>query len=554
MKISVISSAHLKDGNRFACLPKDNPQEEKGVITTFESCKKSNYKKAKKPFGIGHLAGNCLIVQVMALYDSCVRYEVPCHCLLDIPSLTGGGKDKVLDYSLDIPGLVSGGGDVAFDDELAIPNLVSGGEDEVWEVSHDDLEMFDLVGGGEDNEAITSPPKKRRRRGKGRTRQIGRKPKSRNTSTEEELPLDKTMDIGNRDIGSVNKKDAWKDSPRGKASIAASHQKYEGSKKAHQTRLSYEASPGGMETRRIYEASPGGVETRKIYEASHGGMETRKIYEASPGGVETRKIYEASPGGMETRRSYNASTRRLETRSIYEATPGGMETRSIYEASPGGIETRRSYEASPGGMETRRIYEACPGGMATRHTYELLPERKDSKKRKESSEGYIETRRRYKSSQGRVESRKRYESKEEAQNTRRRYMSTEGRFVRMEYRASKVGHESHVRARKKYENSEENQKRKAYKMRVKRVIEHSNARALEKDRSTAAETEPGKSEPVERGANAADQSGKEPTFSQPEARNSRSNKDAMAIIRSHKVSYIATCKLEVEIKKCLILS
>ena len=507
MKISVISSAHLKDGNRFACLPKDNPQEEKGVITTFESCRKSNHKKAKKdkkPFGIGHLAGNCLIVQIMALYDSCVRYEVPYHCLLDIPSLTGGGKDKGPDYSLDIPGLVSGGGDVASDDELEIPSLVSGGEDEVWEVSDDDLEMFDLVGGGEDNEAITSPPKKRRRRGKGRTGLIGRKPKSRKASTEEELPLDKTMNIGNRVIGSVNKRDEWKDSPRGKASIAASHQKYEGSKKAHQTRQTYEASPGGMETRKIYEASPGGVETRKIYEASAGGMETRKIYEASPGGVETRKIYEASPGGVETRK--------------------------IYEASPGGMETRRIYDTSPGGVETRRIYE-------------LLPERKESKKRKESSEGYIQTRRRYKSSQGRVESRKKYESKEEAQNTRRRYMSTEGRFVRMEYSASKAGRESHVSARKKYELREENQKRKAYNRRVRRAIEHLNSRVEEMGRPTAAETEPGKSEAVDLDAKFADQSGEAPTFSQPKARNSHSNKDAMATIRSHKVCYIANMSI-----------
>ena len=545
MKISVISSAHLKDGNRFACLPKDNPQEEKGVITTFESCRKSNHKKAKKekkPFGIGHLAGNCLIVQIMALYDSCVRYEVPYHCLLDIPSLTGGGKDKGPDYSLDIPCLVSGGGDVASDDELEIPSLVSGGEDEVWEVSDDDLEMFDLVGGGEDNEAITSPPKKRRRRGKGRTGLIGRKPKSRKASTEEELPLDKTMDIGNRVIGSVNKRDAWKDSPRGKASIAASHQKYEGSKKAHQTRQTYEASPGGMETRKIYEASAGGMETRKIYEASPAGMETRKIYEASPAGMETRKIYEASPGGVETRKIYEASPGGMETRKIYEAS-GGMETRKIYEASPGGVETRKIYEASPGGMETRKIYEASPGRMETRRIYELLPERKESKKRKESSEGYIQTRRRYKSSQGRVESRKRYESKEEAQNTRRRYMSTEGRFVRMEYSASKAGRESHVSARKKYELREENQKRKAYNRRVRRAIEHLNSRVEEKGRPTAAETEPGKSEAVDLDAKSADQSGEAPTFSQPKARNSHSNKDAMATIRSHKVCYIANMSI-----------
>ena len=529
MKISVISSAHFKDGNRFACLPEVNSQEEKGVITTFESCGKSNYKKAKKvkkPFGIGHLAGNCLIVQIMALYESCVKHEIdPYYHLLDIANLTGG------DYLRDIP------------------SLVTGGEVEVGEVPDDDLEMFDLVGGGEDNEAITSPPKKRRRRGKGRTGLIGRKPKSRNASTKEELPLDKTMDISNLDIGSVNKKNAWKDSPRGKASIAASHKKYESSKKAYQTRQTYEASPGGMETRRIYEASPGGMETRRIYEASPGGMETRRIYEASPGGMETRKIYEVSPGGMETRKIYEASpggmeTRKIyeaspggmETRKIYEASPGGMETRMIYEASPGGMETRKIYEASPGGMETRRIYEASPGGMENRKTYELIPERKESKKRNESSEGCIETRRRYKSSQGRMESRKRYESKEEAQNTRRRYMSTEGRFVRIKYRASKVGHESQVRARTKYELKDENQKRNAYNRRVKRALEHVNARAAEKDRPAAAETEPEKSEPAELDANAADHSGEGSTFSSPGAGNSRSNKDAMAIIRSHKVS------------------
>ena len=490
MKISVISSAHFKDGNRFACLPEVNSQEEKGVITTFESCGKSNYKKAKKvkkPFGIGHLAGNCLIVQIMALYESCVKHEIdPYYHLLDIANLTGG------DYLRDIP------------------SLVTGGEVEVGEVADDDLEMFDLVGGGEDNEAITSPPKKRRRRGKGRTGLIGRKPKSRNASTKEELPLDKSMDISNLDIGSVNKKNAWKDSPRGKASIAASHKKYDSSKKAYQTRQTYEASPGGMETRRIYEASPGGMEARRIYEASPGGMETRRIYEASPGGMETRKIYEASPGGMETRK--------------------------IYEASPGGMETRKIYEASPGGMETRRIYEASPGGMENRKTYELIPERKESKKRNESSEGCIETRRRYKSSQGRMESRKRYESKEGAQNTRRRYASTEGRFVRIKYRASKVGHESQVRARTKYELKDENQKRNAYNRRVKRALEHVNARATEKDRPAAAETEPEKSEPAELDANAADHSGEGSTFSSPGAGNSRSNKDAMAIIRSHKVS------------------
>ena len=467
MKSVIISPAQsqLKNGNRFACLSKSDPREEKGVITTFAACRKRNYskaKKVKKPFGIGHLAGNCLNIQIMAMYESCVKYEVPYYHLLDLSSLVGGGEDEVPDYELEHELTHS-------DDDLEVSKLL-------------------LVGGGEDSKDIASPPKKRRKRGKGRSRQIGKQQKSRNAGAKKEM--DKTMDtenngltpIGNSKVGSPIKKATWRESPRGKASIAASHEKYEGSKKAQLTRQAYRASFRGVETKKTYEASSKAMQTRKSYEASSEGMETRM-----------------------------------------------------------------SYEASPGGMETRRSYEASSGGKGTRLTYESLPERRESKKRNESSEGYIATRRRYKSSQGRVESRKRYESKEEAQNTRRRYMSTEGRFVRIEYSASKVGRESHVRACKKYENREENQTRRAYNMRVKRAIEHSNARAVEKDRPTAAETEPGKSEPVEQGAN-ADRSGKEPTnFSPLEARNSRSNKDAMAIIRSHKVSYIVTCKLEVEI-------
>ena len=117
-------------------------------------------------------------------------------------------------------------------------------------------------------------------------------------------------------------------------------------------------------------------------------------------------------------------------------------------------------------------------------------------------------------------------------------MSTEGRFVRIQYSASKAGRESHVSARKKYELREENQKQKAYNRRVKRAMEHLNARAEEKGRPTAAETEPGKSEAVSLDAKSADQSGEEPIFSQPKTRNSHSNKDAMATIRSHKVCCI----------------
>ena len=115
-------------------------------------------------------------------------------------------------------------------------------------------------------------------------------------------------------------------------------------------------------------------------------------------------------------------------------------------------------------------------------------------------------------------------------------MSTEGRFVRIKHSGSEVGHESHVRARKKYELKEENQKRNAYNSRVKRALEQVKARAAEKERPAAAETEPDNLEHVKPGANVADHSGEQPIFSKPGAGSSHSNNDAMAIIRSHKVS------------------
>ena len=174
---SVMSPPQLKSGNRFSYLPINHHQEDRGFITTFVSPSKSMYKKAKKaknPFGIGQLAGNCFIIQIMALYESCVKYEVPYYYLLDIPSLFGGGEDDVPSYDLAAPSLFDDGESELSDDEIVIPGLLGSWGDLV---SDDDLGMTYLVGGGEDDEARTPPLKKRRTPGKGRSGQIGRRKK-----------------------------------------------------------------------------------------------------------------------------------------------------------------------------------------------------------------------------------------------------------------------------------------------------------------------------------------------------------------------------------------
>ena len=212
-----------------------------------------------------------------------------------------------------------------------------------------------LVGGGEIDS--TSPPKKKRRRSKssdlGRRRKTSRKPTTTSSSAE-----DRRDEQGNSpDPQATNsstlaeqseKTSAWRNSPRGKESIAKSREKYESSQKAHLTRQRYESNEG-LITRRRYESNEGLI-TRRRYE-SNEGLETRRRYDASQQGSDRKIRYELSPGGEATRRRYKSEE--------------GASVRVAYSRSDDGVFARRrtvkKYKNTEAGRkaqdESRRRYE-----------------------------------------------------------------------------------------------------------------------------------------------------------------------------------------------------
>ena len=225
-----------------------------------------------------------------------------------------------------------------------------GGED------GEDIEFHlpSLAGGGdeEESEKGMSPPKKRRKRGKGPLRQITRRRKT-SKSTEEVTESEESLVSSSEDNAvsprpkMTDRKAAWRNSPKGKSSIAESNKKYHLKNKSIKPR---------QQASKKYEASDKARSTRSRYETNEGA-ETRARYVANEG-AETRARYEASYDGKETRKRYKSSQDRLETNRKYEGTKGALETRRRYKSSQGRLESQASYECSWKGLQTRIRYNS----------------------------------------------------------------------------------------------------------------------------------------------------------------------------------------------------
>ena len=265
---------------------------------------------------------------------------------LHLPSLAGGGDQEESakveergdedeeDIELHLPSLAGGGdqeesakveerGDEEEEDiQFHLPSP-SGEEDQSAKVEEqgdedgEDIEFHlpSLAGGGdqEESEEGMSPPKKRRKRGKGPLNQITRRRKT-SKSTEEVTESEESLVSSSLDNAvspkMTDKKAAWRNSPKGKSSIAESNKKYHLKNKSieprRQASMKYEATDKARSTRSRYEANKG-AETRARYEASDDGKETRKRYKSSQGRIESQASYECSWKGLQTRIRYNSS-------------------------------------------------------------------------------------------------------------------------------------------------------------------------------------------------------------------------------------------------------
>ena len=344
-----------------------------------------------------------------------------------------------------------------------------------------------LLGGGESDS--TSPPKKKRRRSKnsdlGRRRKTSHKPTTTSSSAEERQDEqgnspDPEATNSSKSAEQSGKKSAWRNSPRGKESIAKSREKYESSEKAHLTRQRYESNEG-LITRRRYESNEG-LETRRRYE-SNEGLETRRRYESNEG-LETRRRYESNEG-LETRRRYESNE--------------GLETRRRYESNEG-LETRN---ASQQGSDRKIRYELSPGGEATR--------------------------RRYKSEEG-ASVRAAYSRSDDGVFARRRTVT--------KYKNTEAGRKAQDESRRRYELRESAKQRKllyykrqAYTKRVKKAVSHLVQRDAAKAHIVSTEEE--QQFPDEEHGRPDTERTEE---REPGVEESTSNKEAMATIRSHKVS------------------
>ena len=205
--------------------------------------------------------------------------------------------------------------------------------------------VITLVGGGDQEGEASSPPKKKRCRGKGRSGSLGRRRKTSRVSTERA-----SENSGDEKPGPSKTADriaAWKKSPQGKLSIAKSNKKYRMKEKS--AKLQQEAS-------RRYESTEKAKSTRHSYESEHG-QETRRRYE-SEHGQETRRRYE-SEHGQETRRRYMSAEGR-ETREQYRLSEAGKEATKRYKDSELGREaqtkSRKKYELKEAAKKRKLRY------------------------------------------------------------------------------------------------------------------------------------------------------------------------------------------------------
>ena len=423
--------------NKYSCLTNLDEHTEEGVITLCDLSETGKEESEEEPLEFGDVVLGLFVVYRMALFD---------HRVFDFGVAVEDSASS--DYD-EIQPVEVGSATLAVDDPV-----------------------LSITGGGDQETNDVSPPSKRRKKGKGRAKQLQRRRKSSKSNLQKDVDINDGQDAsdesGQNEIENVtpttsprlDRKAAWRKSPQGRASSAASNRKYE-------------MSPLARSTRRRYKTSEEGIEKRRRYEL----LQERK---------ESKKRNESTTKSKEARRRYRSAEGRF-IRAAYSVTEGG---RSAIKRAV------QKYGNTEHGSESRR--RAKEKFDNSEHGHESL---KRAVKKYGSTKHGCELRRR----------------------SIQKYGTTEG------------GRKSMARARKKYELKEAAQKRKLrykqrkayYNRRVKKAIKHLNTQAAEI------------TEPQRTNDDDPDQSNEEqPMHSKDGAENSRTNKEAMAAIRSHQVRHI----------------
>ena len=447
---SASSPSEKKTQNRYSSLAGFDEHIQEGVITVCDSTKTDEEESEVEPLKFGDVVAGLFVVYRMALFEHRVLFDVGVAV-----------EDSAISD---------------FDEILAAEgrSATSTGDSPV---------LINIAGGGDQETNNVSPPSKRRKRGKGRAKQLAKKIKS-SRSYEEVQTITDVQNVpdesGENEIKNVtptasprlDRKAAWRQSPKGRASSAASSRKYE-------------MSPLGRATRRRYKTSGEGIETSRRYESSQERKESKKVHESTTKSTETRRRYRSAEGRF-IRAEYGLSEggRAAKKRAMqkYGSTEHGRE--SIKRAK------QKYGDTEHGSESTKRAM----------HKYGNSEHGRESIKRALQNFGNTE------------------HGRESIKRALQNFGNTEH------------GRKSLTRARKKYELKEAAQKRrlrykqrKAYNQRLRKATKHLVAKA--------AKTEPQR-------ANHDSQSDDDLKDSKPGAGNSFTNKEAMATIKSHKVRHI----------------
>ena len=272
-KNSTSSPSEKRTQNRYSCLDGFNEDIHEGVITVCDSTETEGSECEDEPLEFGDVVVGLFVVYRMALFEHRVLFDV------------GAAAEDSLSFDYDEIQAAEGGSATSTDDGPALMSITGGGD----QVTDD-----------------VSPPSKRRKRGKGRAKQLARKSKS--SRSHEEVTITDVQNVpeesGENEIENVtptasprlDRKAAWRQSPQGRASSAASSRKYEMSPLGRSTRRRYKTSEEGIEISRRYESSQERKELKKRNESTTKSTETRRRYRSAEGRL-IRAEYGLSDGG-----------------------------------------------------------------------------------------------------------------------------------------------------------------------------------------------------------------------------------------------------------------
>ena len=271
--------AKLRTFNRYSCLASSNEHSEEGVITVGDSTETEEAESTEKPLEVGDVVVGLFVVYRMALFEHRVLFDI-------------GYADE--------------------DSASSDYDEIQAAEEGSATSTGDDHVLVSITGGGDQETNDVSPPSKRRKKGKGRAKQLDRRRKYSKSNVNKDVNIT-PEESGETEIENVtpttsprlDRKAAWRQSPQGRASSAASRRKYEMSPLAKSTRRRYKTSEEGIEKMSRYESSEERTELKRRNESTTKSKETRRRYWSTEGRfirAEAAKKYEKTKHGRESRK------------------------------------------------------------------------------------------------------------------------------------------------------------------------------------------------------------------------------------------------------------